>query len=145
MPVVPRWRLLQQLGSDYAGLRDTSALASRMVDAKEYRKRRRSSTASWRRSAQRSQNATANRRHARDRPPTRSAPCASTRSGNATDNSAKRIINTLLAQTGFYLPREMTERGEFARDAYFLEIAVAIKPESDAFRKSLEAVKAKMR
>src|SRR5207248_2513827 len=37
MPILPRWRLLQQLARDYEGLCDTSALATRMVDAKEYR------------------------------------------------------------------------------------------------------------
>ena len=43
------------------------------------------------------------------------------------DDSAKRILSTLLAQTGFYLPREMRERGDTAREAYFLEIAKAIR------------------
>lgn len=144
MPVVPRWHLLQQLGSDYEGLCDTSALASRVIDAKEYREAQKKLD----RELEEERAAIANAQR---------IVATSQTSGEAIhalridalkkrdDNSAKRIISTLLAQTGFYLPREMRERGDFARAAYFLEIAVAIKPDSEPLRKSLEAVKAKMR
>lgn len=126
MPIVPRWRLVQQLAHDYAGLHDTSALASRMVDAKEYRNALRKLDRELQEEAETLANA-------------QRIVATSKTSAEAiralhidalkkrTDDSAKRILNTLLGQTGFYLPREMHERGDFAREAYFREIAEAIR------------------
>jgi hypothetical protein len=48
--------------------------------------------------------------------------------------SAKRIMNTLLAQTGFYLPQAMEERKDYVRAAYYLGIAAEILP-TDAYRR----------
>jgi len=124
--IVPRWRLLQQLGRDYAGLRDTTALSSRMVDAKEYREAQKKLDRELADEAETIENA-------------KRIVATSKTSAEAikalhidalkkrTDDSAKRILNTLLGQTGFYLPREMHERGDLAREAYFREIAAAIR------------------
>ena len=126
MAIIPRWRLLQQLGRDYEGLHDTSALASRMVDAKEYRAAQKKLDRELADEAETLENA-------------KRIVATSKTSAEAiralhidalkrrTDNSAKRILNTLLGQTGFYLPREMHERGDLAREAYFREIAAAIR------------------
>jgi len=126
MRIVPRWRLLQQLGRDYAGLRDTTALATRMVDAKEYREAQKKLDRELADEADTIENA-------------KRIVATSKTSAEAikalhidalkkrTDDSAKRILNTLLGQTGFYLPREMHERGDLAREAYFREIAAAIR------------------
>jgi predicted esterase len=126
MRIVPRWRLLQQLGRDYAGLRDTTALATRMIDAKEYREAQKSLDRELADEAETIENA-------------KRIVATSKTSAEAiralhidalkrrTDDSAKRILNTLLGQTGFYLPREMHERGDLAREAYFREIAAAIR------------------
>jgi predicted esterase len=43
------------------------------------------------------------------------------------DDSAKRMLATLVAQTGFYLPREMRERGDNARAEFFIAIAREIQ------------------
>jgi predicted esterase len=48
--------------------------------------------------------------------------------------AAKRIMNALLAQTGFYLPQAMEERKDYIRAAYFLGIAAEIMP-ADADRR----------
>lgn len=126
MPIVPRWRLLQQLGRDYAGLHDTSALASHMVDAKEYRNAQQKLD----RELQEEADTIANAKRIVATSKT-SAEAVRALHIDAlkkrTDDSAKRILNTLLGQTGFYLPREMHERGDFAREAYFREIAAAIR------------------
>lgn len=126
MPIVPRWRLLRQLGHDYEGLRDTSMLASKMVDAKEYQNAQKKLDRELQEEATTLADA-------------RRIVATSKTSADAiralhidalkkrTDNSAKRILNTLLGQTGFYLPREMHERGDLAREAYFREIAEAIR------------------
>jgi len=42
---------------------------------------------------------------------------------------AARLLNTLLVQTGFYLPREYAGRGEHLRAAFFLALAAEIAPE----------------
>jgi predicted esterase len=126
MPIVPRWRLLQQLGRDYEGLHDTAALASRMVDAKAYRAAQKKLDRELQAEAETLANA-------------QRIVATSKTSAEAiralhidalkkrTDDSAKRILNTLLGQTGFYLPREMHDRGDFARETYFREIAAAIR------------------
>jgi len=46
------------------------------------------------------------------------------------DDSAQRIANALSAQTGFYLPRELMQREDYARAIFVLTIAKAIHPES---------------
>ena len=126
MPILPRWRLLQQLGHDYDGLHDTSALGSKMVDAKEYRNAQKKLD----RELQEEADAIANAQRIVATSKT-SAEAVRALHIDAlkkrTDDSAKRILNTLLAQTGFYLPREMHERGDLAREAYFREIAAAIR------------------
>jgi hypothetical protein len=126
MAIVPRWRLLQQLGHDYEGLHDTSALASKMADAKEYQSAQKKLDRELQEEAETLANA-------------KRIVATSKTSAEAiralhidalkkrTDDSAKRILNTLLGQTGFYLPREMHERGDVARETYFREIAAAIR------------------
>jgi len=59
------------------------------------------------------------------------------------DDSAKRILNTLSAQTGFYLPRQMQERGDYARQLFFLTVAKAINPESKYLDEQIAAAKTK--
>lgn len=44
--------------------------------------------------------------------------------------AAKRLLNTLLGQTTFYLPRMFTEQGNHDRAAFVLSIAAAISPDS---------------
>jgi predicted esterase len=46
------------------------------------------------------------------------------------DDSAKRLLNTLSAQAGFYLPRDMMAKKQYERAIFFLTIAKAINPES---------------
>jgi predicted esterase len=46
------------------------------------------------------------------------------------DDSAKRILSTLAAQAGFYLPRDMMRRREYERAVFFLTIAKAVNPDS---------------
>ena len=43
--------------------------------------------------------------------------------------SAKRLLNTLLGQTGFYLPRMFTEQGNHDRAIFVLSIAAEIAPD----------------
>lgn len=126
MPILPRWRLLQQLGRDYAGLHDTAALAARMVDAKEYRNAQKKLD----RELQEEAGTIANAQRIVATSKTAAEAIWALRIDalkKRTDDSAKRILSTLLAQTGFYLPREMHERGDLAREAYFREIAAAIE------------------
>jgi predicted esterase len=126
VPILPRWRLLQQLAGDYAGLHDTSALASRMVDAKEYGNAQKKLDRELQEEAEAIANAqriVATSKTSADAIRALHIDALKKR----TDDSAKRILNTLLAQTGFYLPRAMHERGDLAREAYFREIAEAIK------------------
>jgi predicted esterase len=128
MPIVPRWRLLQQLARDYEGIHDTTALTARMVDAKEYREAQKKLDRELLAEAETLANA-------------QRIVATSKTSAEALralhidalkkrdDDSAKRILNTLSAQTGFYLPHEMHARGDLAREAYYLEIARAIRAE----------------
>jgi predicted esterase len=44
--------------------------------------------------------------------------------------SARRLLNTLLGQTSFYLPRMFTEQGNHDRTVFVLSIAAEIAPES---------------
>lgn len=44
--------------------------------------------------------------------------------------SAKRLLNTLIGQTGFYLPRKFTEQGNHDRAVFVLSIAAEISPDS---------------
>jgi len=44
--------------------------------------------------------------------------------------SAKRILNTILAQTSFYVPTMLIERKEYDRAVFMLSIAAQIRPES---------------
>ena len=44
--------------------------------------------------------------------------------------SAKRILNTILAQTSFYLPQMLIERKEYDRAVFMLTVAAEIKPDS---------------
>ena len=126
MPVLPRWRLLQQLAHDYEEVHDTAALASRMVDAKEYRAAQKKQD----RELQEEADAIANAQRIVATSKTSAEAIRALHIDalkKRTDDSAKRILNTLAAQTGFYLPREMHERGDLAREAYFREIAAAIR------------------
>lgn len=61
------------------------------------------------------------------------------------DDSAKRILNTLSTQTGFYLPRQMHARGDYARELFFLSVAKAIHPESKYLDDQIAAAKAKIK
>jgi predicted esterase len=44
--------------------------------------------------------------------------------------SAQRIINTLLAQTSFYIPQALLAKKEYDRTVFMLSVAAQIKPES---------------
>lgn len=126
MPVLPRSRLLQQLGLDYAGLHDTSVLSTKMPAEKESRNAQKKLD----RELQEEDNALADAKRVLATSKTSAAAIRALHIDalkKRTDDSAKRILNTLQAQTGFYLPREMHERGDLAREAYFREIAAAIK------------------
>ncbi|HVG09869.1 MAG TPA: hypothetical protein VNM67_19365 [Thermoanaerobaculia bacterium] len=48
----------------------------------------------------------------------------------ATRLSARRLLNTLLGQTSFYLPRMFTEQGNHDRTVFVLSIAAEISPDS---------------
>ena len=61
------------------------------------------------------------------------------------DDSAKRILNTLGGQTGFYLPREMMNRKDYARAIFLLTIAKAIAPGSKYLDEQIAAAKTKLR
>jgi predicted esterase len=60
------------------------------------------------------------------------------------DDSAKRILNTLSAQTGFYLPREMMNHEEYARAIFMLTIAKAIHPDNKYLDDQIAIAKAKL-
>jgi hypothetical protein len=57
--------------------------------------------------------------------------------------AARRALEALFVQTGFYLPRAMTGRGEHARAAMLLSIAAAIKPEDPWVWYSLASAQAR--
>jgi predicted Zn-dependent protease len=57
--------------------------------------------------------------------------------------AAARTLNTLLAQTGFYLPREYATRGEYARAAFFLGVATEIAPQDPGRWVRLAAARAR--
>lgn len=57
--------------------------------------------------------------------------------------AAERRLNTLLAQTGFYLPRRYRESGEHARAAFFLALAAEIEPEEAGRWVALAAARAR--
>jgi len=61
------------------------------------------------------------------------------------DDSAKRILNTLSAQLGFYLPREMMERKDYARAIFLLTIAKAMHPDSKYLDEQIAAANAKLK
>ena len=44
--------------------------------------------------------------------------------------SARRLLNTVLVQTSYYLPEMYTEKGEHDRAIFVLSIAVEIVPDS---------------
>ena len=44
--------------------------------------------------------------------------------------SAKRLLNALMGQTAFYLPRQFTEQGNHERAAFVLGVAVEIAPDN---------------
>lgn len=61
------------------------------------------------------------------------------------DDSAKRLLNTLGGQTGFYLPRQMMNRKDYARAIFLLTIAKAIAPDSKYLDDQIAEAKAKLR
>ena len=56
----------------------------------------------------------------------------------------KRLLNTLSAQAGFYLPRDMMARKDYDRAIFFLTIAKAINPESKYLDDQIAAAKAEL-
>jgi predicted esterase len=50
--------------------------------------------------------------------------------GRAEALSARRLLASLFVQTGFYLPRELLEKGNFTRAILLLSVATEIRPES---------------
>jgi len=58
--------------------------------------------------------------------------------------SAQRMLNTLGAQTAFYLPRQAIERKDYARAAFYLQIAAQIRPDDPSVRYSLAAAHARL-
>jgi tetratricopeptide (TPR) repeat protein len=57
--------------------------------------------------------------------------------------AAKRVLNTILVQTSFYLPQMFTDRGEHDRAIFALSIAAEIRPESPEIWYQLAAANAR--
>jgi predicted esterase len=61
------------------------------------------------------------------------------------DDSAKRLLSTLAAQAGFYLPRQMIQRRDFERALFFLTVAKAVTPESKYLDDQIAMVKGQIK
>lgn len=57
--------------------------------------------------------------------------------------SARRVLNTLMAQTAFYLPQSFTERKQWDRALFVLSIAAEIRPGDPGVRYSQAAIHAR--
>ena len=57
--------------------------------------------------------------------------------------SAKRILNTYLGQTTFYLPQSFLERKQYDRAVFMLSIGAEIRPESPGLWVEIAAVHAR--
>ncbi|HEY2736763.1 MAG TPA: hypothetical protein VGK45_00070, partial [Thermoanaerobaculia bacterium] len=57
--------------------------------------------------------------------------------------SAKRILNTIMAQTSFYVPTMLIERKEYDRAVFMLSIAAQIEPESPDIWVAIAATQAR--
>lgn len=132
--IIERERRYTAMIADYAGIHDTSLVAARarfIDESKEYRdafaarERTIEEEAQFLRNAQKTLAA---------KPPyDAKRAVADLRIKELFmrgDDSSKRLLNTLSAQTGFYLPRVMESRGDYARAIFFLTIAKAMNPDS---------------
>jgi len=148
--VIERQRRYAAMAADYAGNHDTSLVAARakfIEDSKEYR----DAVAQIERTLQDESKflGDAQKVMATAKPPYNAQQAVidlrikelNTRK----DDSAKRILNTLSAQLGFYLPREMMERKDYARAIFLLTIAKAMHPDSKYLDEQIAAANAKLK
>ena len=147
--VIERERRYRAMVADYAGIHDTSLVSARLrfiTESKEYRDA----------FAAREQTIENEIQFLRNAQKTLSAkPPYDAKRAIAdlhikelfakNDDSSKRLLNTLSAQTGFYLPREMESRGDYARAIFFLTIAKAINPDSKYLDEQIAADKGKLK
>ena len=147
--VIERERRYRAMAADYAGIHDTSAVAAqakRIAESKECQQ----ALAETERIVREESKFLAD---ARETLAAAAPPYNAQRAIHdlrikellaRKDDSAKRILNTLAAQTGFYLPREMMGRSDYARAIFLLTIAKAIEPDSKYFDDQIAAAKAKL-
>jgi predicted esterase len=119
LPVIQRARLVRSLADDYRGLHDVSPVPApdpgELASAQKKRDRELRDEAAALEEARR---VVATARTSEEAVRALHIDALKRRS----DDSAKRILSTLLAQTGFYLPREHPDRAD-----YFRGIAEAIR------------------
>lgn len=132
--VIERERRYAAMAGDYRGIHDTSLVSARakfIGDSKEYRDAFAAREQSLREEAEYLQGA---QKILGAKPPYDAAKTIAELKidelRTRKDDSAKRILATLSAQTAFYLPRQMQQRGDNARAVFFLTVAKAINPES---------------
>ena len=147
--VIERERRYRAMAADYAGMRDTSALSARATALAASPEYRRTFAETERILGEESKVLAGARKTLAAAAPPYDAPRAIRdlrikELAARKDDSAKRILNTLLAQTGFYLPREMMSRGDYARAIFLLTIAKAIAPDSKDLDEQLAAAKKKL-
>jgi predicted esterase len=148
--IIDRERRYTAMAADYAGIHDTSLVSARakfIDESKEYRDAFGERDRIVHEEAKFLANA---QKTLTDAKPPYDAPHAINELRIKelfvrTDDSAKRILNTLSAQTGFYLPREMIRRNDYARAIFFLTIAKAINPESKYLDEQIAAGNAKLK
>lgn len=133
--VIERERRYAAMAADYAGLHDTAAVTARaklIAESKEYRQAFAETERTLREES----------RYLTDAQKTLAEAAPPYDAQRAIrdlrikellarhDDSAKRILNTLGGQTGFYMPREMMNRKDYARAIFLLTVAKAIAPDS---------------
>ena len=148
--VIERERRYSAMAADYAGLHDTSVVSARatlIAESKEYRQ----ALAETERTLREESRSLANAQKtlAEAAPPydaQRAIRDLRIKELSARkDDSAKRILNTLAGQTGFYLPREMMNRKDYARAVFLLTIAKAIAPDSKYLDAQIAEANARLR
>lgn len=132
--VIERERRYSAMARDYAGIHDTSLVSARakfIAESKEYRDAFAARDQTIR---DESKTLAAAQKVLGTKPPYDAkraiADLHIAELQQRQDDSAKRILNILSAQTGFYLPRQMQQRGDYERAVFFLTIAKAINPEN---------------
>lgn len=148
--------LFQSLARDYDGLRDVSEAAAKAKQlaasklAKDQQKERKAEIARSERYLREAQQAIAST----DASPNSYSQMMATlqvaqlrtrakQADTPDGRSAQRLLNSVLAQVGFYLPREATEKKEYGRAAFYLSIATEIAPENPFYWVNLAAAHAR--